>query len=366
EGSTWQDPGRRARRDRCGGAALRPAPGRAPLVRPGGGCGFGARGGAALRGGRRVAPAGRRPRGGAGADRARAGRCVDEPDSLLSPPGRCRGRGRGAAGGRRARRLQQRAQPPDGAGRAADRAGDQRRSRRGPGPAAARAGLVGHAGDESELLDDPSRAGVGAAPTHLWPRSGARDHPPGCLRRRLPRRPLARHARQCRPPHRGRGGEDGDRDAQDPRRVRGGRGARLRRCRGGRQRHLHPRPRARRPHRGGLGGARAPSRGRRGRRGAARVRRPPPGPRRAERAAASGGRPRRARPPAAGSRPRPRARHGDRRRPAAPLPDSRLEVRPPRPQHHPRRRRRLDPQRRDDAGAGVPARIAGSRRGAKH
>ena len=81
-----------------------------------------------------------------------------------------------------------------------------------------------------------------------------RHHDAGGLGRGLPWCPLARHPRQRDPVHRRRGGEDRDRDAQDPRhRSRAGRSSCTRRG----QRAHEPRARDRRPHRDGVGGARA-------------------------------------------------------------------------------------------------------------
>ena len=140
-------------------------------------------------------------------------------------------RGRPGAGlrRRRPRRAQQRAQPPHGPDGAAARARGERRS---PG-AAARAGEAqrrqGRHRHEPELLDggavDGARAAAGLRPARL-----PREHDAGRLGRRVSGRALARHPRQRDPVHLGRGREDGDRDAQDPRHAEGRRRSSRTRC----------------------------------------------------------------------------------------------------------------------------------------
>ena len=86
----------------------------------------------------------------------------------------------------------------------------------------------------------------------------------------LSRRALARHPRQRDPVHLGRGREDGDRDAQDPRHAEGHGG---RAAPGARERAHQPRAGGRRPHRDGLGGSRREALARGAARGDRRLRR---------------------------------------------------------------------------------------------
>ena len=94
------------------------------------------------------------------------------------------------------------------------------------GEAARRQGRDRH---QPQLLDRGAVDGARAA-ARLRPARVPRQHDAGGLGRRLPRRALARHPRQRDPLHLGRGGEDGDRDAQDPRRARGRRRSSRTRC----------------------------------------------------------------------------------------------------------------------------------------
>ena len=107
--------------------------------------------------------------------------------------------------------------------------------------------------DQPELLHGRAHDGARAAQALRHP-LGARDHDAGGLRRGLPRRPVARHPRQRDPLHRRRGGEDRDRDAEDPRPLRERHG---RVPPGEGQRAHEPRARGRRAHRVGVDRARA-------------------------------------------------------------------------------------------------------------
>ena len=251
---------------------------------------------------------------------------------------------------RRPPRRQQRAQPPDGSARAARRPGDQRRSSRTARRTDRGEGMGRRDRDQPELLDGRALDGPRAAPAVRPPVGDGLD-PAGDFRRRLSRRPVARHHRERHPVHRRRGGEDRGRDAEDPRPARGGR---HRAAPGRRERARQPRARRQRPYRDGFGGVRAgairggSARGLRELHRPAAAGRPPVG------AAAPAGLPSGAGPAAAASRRRPRPRHDGVDRSRAALPGARLEVRGPRPQHRSRRRRRGGSQRRDDEGRRSP------------
>ena len=209
-------------RHRHGGPALRPAPGGPPVVR--------AQLARRQRSQRRQDATARPPPGSSRARRRRtsAERVVEECvpgrgprlvfSSMSRQPGR---RDRARLRRRRPHRGLQLQPLPDGAGRPPAGAGDQSRSPGPAGGAAAGAGLGG------AIVTNPNCAAVvlvmaARAAQALRHPQGRGHHLPGGLRRRLPRRAVARHPRQRHPLHRRRGAEGGERAAEDPRRPRRG------------------------------------------------------------------------------------------------------------------------------------------------
>ena len=102
------------------------------------------------------------------------------------------------------------------AGRAAARPRGQRRPHRAPRAAARRAWLAGRHRHQPQLLDGVPLDGARAA-ARVRPEVGHRHHAAGVVRRRLSGCGLARRGRQRRAVHRRGGGEDRDRDEEDPR-----------------------------------------------------------------------------------------------------------------------------------------------------
>ena len=207
----------------------------------------------------------RRPRrpDGRARQRARAGVLGDG----------CVGRGRNRAGVREGRPPggQQLAQSPARRRRAAAHPRGERRSPRAHRGAAEGARVERRDHHQPELLDGGALARARAAPR----RSGcARSSSRPCRRSPAPgtRRRVARRGGQRHPVHRRRGGEDRDRDEEDPRPPRlGRRRAAPRR----RQRADHARAGRQRPHRVDRGGARHEAVDRRGARGATSFSGPP-------------------------------------------------------------------------------------------
>ena len=223
-----------------------------------------------------------------------------------------RERGEGSRAGLRqggASRDQQRAELSDGSARAAAHPGDQRRPPGAAPGAAARARLARRHRDESELLDrGPLDGACAAQAVRAAVRHG--HDVAGGLGGRLSRRRLARHPRQRRAAHLGRRRKDGKRNAEDSRRVAGGR--RLA-ASGDRQRAGDAGGGHRRPHREHLDRARLEPVDCRRRGGAARLPGPSAGARAADRAGGAHRLRRRARPAAAAPRRGTRRRHDDHR-----------------------------------------------------
>ena len=176
---------------------------------------------------------------------------------LLGARRRRRRRARAGVRGRRPRRRQQRAQPPHGPRRcrcSCPRSTPTTSRCSRAGAAARRQGRDRH---QPQLLDGRAHDGPRAA-ARLRPALVPRQHDAGGLRRRLPRRALARHPRQRHPVHLA-----ARRRRSRPRRRRSS--ARSPARRSSRTRcavsaHTNRVPVRRRPHRDGLGGARRRSR----------------------------------------------------------------------------------------------------------
>ena len=120
---------------------------------------------------------------------------------------------------RRPPRHQQRPHCADGSRGAAAHSRSQRRSSRSAPPPAPRTRLDGRDRHQPELLDGRARDGAGAAAA-VRPALGDGHDAAGGLGRGLSGRAVARHPRQRRSGHLRRRREDGERDPEDPRRLR--------------------------------------------------------------------------------------------------------------------------------------------------
>ena len=144
-----------------------------------------------------------------------------EPGRLLGAAGRGRRRDRAAHGSRGpARCFSNTSTHRMDARRAAADPGGQPGARRGARGATPKPRLDRLHRHQPELLGDPPGPGAEAAPGRVRPRRTVGDDDAGGLRRRLPRRALARHDRQRRPLHRHRRREDGRGDPETARRLR--------------------------------------------------------------------------------------------------------------------------------------------------
>ena len=131
----------------------------------------------------------------------------------------CSDRARAGIRRRRSPRDQQHTDRADGPRGAARHPRSQRRSSRSHPPPAPRARLVGRHRHQPELLDDCHRDGAGAAPC-FRSALGDGDDVAGCLGRGISRSTVPRHPRQRHSGDLRRGGEDRERDPEDPRRLR--------------------------------------------------------------------------------------------------------------------------------------------------